>query len=124
VSGNHIYITDAGSRVWALDRRTGATLWRQDGLTGRELSAPAVQGRAVVVGDFDGYVHWLSQDDGEIIARKNLDKVWSEVSYVWEDEESDDDAVRRSISATPVVADGTLYVRDNRGALIAFTVSQ
>ena len=123
VSGNHIFITDAGSRVWALDKRTGATLWRQDGLIGRELSAPAVQGKAVVVADFDGYVHWLSQDDGAIVARKSLDKVWSELNYVWDDDESDD-VEHRSVSTPPMVADGTLYVRDNLGALTAFTVSQ
>lgn len=123
VSGVHIFITDAGSQVWALDKRTGATLWRQDGLIGRELSTPVVQGKAVVVADYDGYVHWLSQDDGEIIARESLDKVWSEVRYIWDDEESDEDA-HRTVSVSPIVSDGTLYVRDNLGALTAFAVSQ
>jgi outer membrane protein assembly factor BamB len=123
VSGNHIFITDAGSRVWALDKRTGATLWRQDSLFGRELSAPVVQGNTVVVADFDGYVHWLSQDDGEIVARQSLDHVWSEVRYLWDDEELDDEA-HRSVTVSPMVADGTLYVRDNLGALTAFALSQ
>jgi len=76
VSGNQLFITDAGSRVWALDGRTGATLWRQDSLVGREVSAPAVLGDTVIVADYDGFVHWLSQDDGEFIARNNLDYVW------------------------------------------------
>ncbi len=123
VSGDHIFVTDSGSRVWALDRRTGATLWRQDSLFGRELSAPVVQGNAVVVADYDGYVHWLSQDDGEIVARKNLGKVWATIRYVWDDDVSDEDT-HRSVSVPPMVADGTLYVRDNIGALTAFALSQ
>jgi len=119
----HIYITDAQSRVWALDGRTGATLWRQDGLLNREVSAPAVQGDTIVVADYDGFVHWLSQDDGGFVARKNLDMVWSEMRYVWDDEELADD-VHRSVSVPPVVAANTLYVRDNTGALAAFKLAK
>ncbi len=121
VSREQVFITDATSRVWALDGRTGATLWRQDGLLGRELSVPVMQGNTVVVADFDGFVHWLSRDDGDFVARKNLDKVWSTLRYVWDSDESVE-KVYRSISVSPLVAADTLYVRDNTGALAAFAL--
>jgi outer membrane protein assembly factor BamB len=123
VNGDRIFITDADSKVWALDGRAGATLWRQDNLSGREVSAPAVMGNAVVVADYDGFVHWLSLDDGGFVARKNLDEVWSSIRYVWEEDALADD-VHRSVSVPPLVVAGTLYVRDNTGALIAFTLSK
>jgi len=119
VNGGQIFITDATSRVWALDGRTGATLWRQDSLIGRELSAPVVQGDTVVVADYDGFVHWLSRDDGGFVARKNLDKVWSTMRYVWDSDEPAEE-VYRSVSVPPLVDAGILYIRDNVGALVAF----
>ena len=119
LSGNHIFITDAESKVWALDGRTGATLWRQDKLSNREVSAPAVLDNTVVVADYDGYVHWLSADDGEFIARKNIEQVWSKINYVWEDEEQPEKAFH-SVTVPPQVVADTLYVRDNTGALVAF----
>ncbi len=121
VSEEQIFITDATSRVWALDGRTGATLWRQDSLLGRELSVPVVQGNTVVVADYDGFVHWLSRDDGGFVARKSLDKVWSTLRYIWDSDESAE-KVYRSVSVSPLVDAGTLYVRDNTGALAAFAL--
>lgn len=68
-----LYVTDTDSYVWALDRRNSASLWRQDKLEHRQLTAPLGIGRYVVVGDFEGYVHWLSRDDGRILARVRVD---------------------------------------------------
>ena len=64
-----IYVTDEESHVWAFDRRTGASLWRQDGLARRGVTRPVEFGDHVVVADFEGYVHWLSIDDGRFAAR-------------------------------------------------------
>ena len=64
-----IYVTDEESHVWAFDRRTGASLWRQDGLARRGVTRPVELGDYVVVADFEGYVHWLSIDDGRFAAR-------------------------------------------------------
>ncbi|MDP1535559.1 MAG: outer membrane protein assembly factor BamB [Burkholderiales bacterium] len=64
-----VYITDERSAVQALDRSSGASLWKQDKLNGRWASAPLAMGRHVVVGDFEGYVHVLSREDGAFVAR-------------------------------------------------------
>lgn len=51
---------------------TGANAWRQEKLLNRDLSAPLALRRAVVVGDYAGYVHFLSPEDGAFLARVPL----------------------------------------------------
>jgi outer membrane protein assembly factor BamB len=65
----HLYVTTADSNVVALRRRDGTEVWRQDQLLRRSLTAPARHGDNLVVGDFDGYLHWLDAATGEVIAR-------------------------------------------------------
>src|SRR3546814_20454915 len=44
-------------------------MWAQPAMARRSLTSPAVQGDYAVVGDFDGYLHWLKLDTGELAAR-------------------------------------------------------
>jgi outer membrane protein assembly factor BamB len=69
VGARHLYVTDDRSAVLALDKTSGASVWRQDKLAGRIVSAPLALGRHVVVGDLEGYVHLLSSEDGSFAAR-------------------------------------------------------
>jgi len=66
---NNIYVTDADSEVVALNRRGGRPMWTHDKLRQRDLTAPTVMGEVLAVGDFEGYLHWLSVDDGSLLAR-------------------------------------------------------
>ncbi len=102
LSPDRVVLADPGGTVWALDRATGAAMWQQAGLVRRNLSAPAVQGDYAVVGDFDGYVHWLKLSDGTFAAR----------SRVGGD----------PVLAQPVVSDGILIVQNTEGELTAFEV--
>lgn len=96
---SNAYVSDARGHVYALDLRSGATVWKQDKLQARRLSAPAVTGDAVAVGDFDGYVHWLAREDGRFLARER--------------------AARAAVLA-PLVADGaSVYVTTQNGDLTA-----
>jgi outer membrane protein assembly factor BamB len=63
------YITDEKNAVIALDKSNGSSLWKQDKLAGRGVSAPLAFGRFVIVGDFEGYVHLISREDGSFAAR-------------------------------------------------------
>ena len=54
-------------------RADGAVVWEQDAMKRRGLTAPALDGDALVVGDFEGYVHWLDKATGEIVARRKTD---------------------------------------------------
>lgn len=69
LDSRNVYVTDDQSAVQAYDRRGGSGLWKQDKLKGRWATAPLAMGRYVVVGDFQGYVHVLSRDDGAFVAR-------------------------------------------------------
>jgi outer membrane protein assembly factor BamB len=69
VDARQVYVSDETDAVLALDRRDGGTLWKQAELSGRRLTAPAASDDYVVVGDFEGYVHWLSKDSGRIVGR-------------------------------------------------------
>jgi outer membrane protein assembly factor BamB len=69
----YLYVTDDKNAVLALDKGTGASIWRQDKLVRRDVSGPLAIGRYVVVGDLQGYVHVLSRDDGSFAARMATD---------------------------------------------------
>ncbi len=97
--GNALYVTDDNGHVLAFDRRTGASLWKQDALRGRRLNAPSVHGDFIVVGDYEGYVHWLARADGRFLARHRVG--------------------RRPIRAPAVAADGVLIVATTSGILSA-----
>jgi len=67
-----LYTDDQGN-VIALTRGAGTSVWRNDRLRYRQVSAPASVGRAAVVADYRGVVHWLSREDGSFMARANTD---------------------------------------------------
>lgn len=69
---NNIYLTDDRGNVLAFDQRTGASVWKQEQLRARQLNAPRYVNGLVAVGDFEGYVHWLSSDDGHFVARYRI----------------------------------------------------
>jgi outer membrane protein assembly factor BamB len=68
----NLYAVDEAGRVVALDLQAGASVWKQEGLRGRGLNAPTRIGDFVAVGDFEGYIHWLSAEDGRFVARHHL----------------------------------------------------
>jgi outer membrane protein assembly factor BamB len=65
----NIYVTDERGVVLAVDKDTGASVWRQDKLFMRRVSTPKVFGEYIVVGDYEGYVHFLRRDNGAFAAR-------------------------------------------------------
>ena len=101
MSNSAVVVTDPLGNVHGLDKNTGASLWQQTGLARRNVSAPAVQGDYVVVGDFEGYVHWLRLADGAFAARARMDG---------------------AITAQPVVSDGVVVLQSSEGQLAAFSL--
>ena len=69
----YLFVAEDKGAVTAFDKRSGTNLWRQDKLTARQLSTPAVYGRFVLVGDLQGYVHFISREDGSFAARVATD---------------------------------------------------
>ncbi len=68
-----LFLTDDRSRVLALDRGDGSVAWRQDAFAGRQMSAPTALGQEIAVGDVRGYLHFLSRDEGQVVARAETD---------------------------------------------------
>jgi outer membrane protein assembly factor BamB len=99
---NNVYITSDFDAVVALDREAGTQLWRQEALRLRDVTAPTRYANTLVVGDFEGYLHWLSPDNGEFLARER--------------------AAGDRISAPPLVVGQNVYVQGDDGTLAAFTL--
>jgi outer membrane protein assembly factor BamB len=95
----YLYLSDSHSEVSQLDQRNGASLWKQKDLHNRQLTEAVVYQNYVVVGDFEGFVHWLSTTDGRLLGRIKITK--------------------GPIEARPVVVDGVVYIYAKDGTLAA-----
>jgi outer membrane protein assembly factor BamB len=74
IDNRYVYVTDDKGAVHALDRNSGASIWKQDKLALRSLSRPlALGGGRVAVADYQGVVHLLRQEDGAFAARATTD---------------------------------------------------
>jgi outer membrane protein assembly factor BamB len=100
--GDAVYITDDQDYVWAVQDGSGDALWRQTRLLRRQVSAPAIVGDYVVVGDFEGYAHWIARNDGRFVARQKISEA--------------------AIRSKPVVKDGIVYFTAMDGEISAVRV--
>jgi outer membrane protein assembly factor BamB len=122
VDDNALYLSDEASDVWALSRSSGATLWKQAALHRRALSAPAQQGRYLVLGDYEGYLHWINKEDGRLAARSRVRTFFEHFPVKDEFDNSDYPEVRSQL-VTPLVEGTRVYGFDQRGVLDAYDVS-
>ena len=101
VDGGHIYIVDQNDRLLALTTDGGVTQWTQSDLLHRNLTAPVLYNGSLVVGDSEGYLHWINPDDGHFVAQQEVDS--------------------SGFLTEPVVADGKLLIQAKDGTLYAIT---
>lgn len=73
LDGRYLFVTDDKGAVYALDRLSGSSLWKQDKLLNRRVSGPVVRRGLVAVADAEGIVHFLSREDGSFVARQKTD---------------------------------------------------
>jgi outer membrane protein assembly factor BamB len=99
VFGTRLLVSDDSGVIWALDGETGAAAWTQEAFKYRKLSIPVAVGDYAVVADFEGYLHWLSPDDGRIVGRVH--------------------ATGDAVVAPPVAHGDRLYVLDRSGEVAA-----
>ena len=69
LDNRHLYVTDDKGAVHALDRDTGASVWKQDKLVSRSPGGPQLIGDYLAVIDFEGYAHLLNRNDGSLVGR-------------------------------------------------------
>lgn len=65
----YAYAADQRDTVYAFNLSNGEQVWKQDALRNRRLSGPAAVPQAVVFGDYEGYIHFLSRTDGQLLGR-------------------------------------------------------
>ena len=73
IDGRYIYVSDDKGAVHALDKASGASIWKQDKLSLRRFTAPLVRHGLVAVADVQGIVHFLDREDGSFAARLATD---------------------------------------------------
>lgn len=96
-----LYVTDSSDQVWAAQPSDGSGTWKQETLRYRRLTAPSIIDNLVVVGDFEGYVHWLSRADGRVVARQEV--------------------ADGPITARPLVTGGRVYLYGDDGTIAALS---
>jgi len=93
-----IYLSDTSGMVRAFGKEAGQLLWVQNQLKSRVLTGPALSGPHLVVGDAEGWVHWLSRTSGHLVTRIRAGN---------------------DVLVTPLVADNIVYIYTKDGRLIA-----
>ncbi|OKP03962.1 outer membrane protein assembly factor BamB [Xenorhabdus eapokensis] len=73
VTDNNIFIVDQDDHILSLRKSDGVTLWSQNNLLHRNLTAPEMYNGYLVVGDAEGYLHWLNMADGKFVAQNKVD---------------------------------------------------
>ena len=73
MDNRYLYISDDKGNVHALDKTTGASIWKQEKLNTRRPGAPQVLGDYLAVDDVQGYVHLLNRNDGSLVGRVATD---------------------------------------------------
>ena len=100
VQRTDLAVADRDGSLWLLDRRNGTTQWKLDDLARRGLTAPAIYNDQVVVGDAEGYLHWIDRETGQFTARQKIDG--------------------DGFASHPFVVGTTLYLQTHDGELMAF----
>jgi len=100
VERTNLAISESNGNLWMLDRRNGSTIWKVDRMSNRGLTRPTFYGGYVVVGDKEGYLHWLDTDIGSFVARVREGK--------------------KGFAVAPFTVGTTLYVFTQKGDLTAY----
>lgn len=101
LSGYDLFVSDAKSHIYSIDRREGQERWANNLLEWRNTTAAAVAGQHVLLGDDEGYLYWLDRDSGEFVSKLQLD---SDGLYI-----------------EPLVTKAYIFVQTRSGKLIAMS---
>ncbi|UGQ44878.1 outer membrane protein assembly factor BamB [Massilia endophytica] len=102
VDQRFVFVADDKGNVNSYSRDAGASAWKNDSLGNRVLSTPVSYGRVVAVGDYQGYVHLLSREDGSMLGRVETDG--------------------SAIKSAPQVAGNSMIFQTQAGTVAAITV--
>ncbi|MGF1763876.1 outer membrane protein assembly factor BamB [Aliivibrio kagoshimensis] len=95
--GGRIFVVTENDHVVAVDARSGTELWQNEQLENRLLTAPVLIEGHLVVGDSEGYLHWLSREDGSFVAQQQIND--------------------SGLTVAPILVDGSFVVTSRDGKL-------
>jgi outer membrane protein assembly factor BamB len=97
---NVVFGAESDGTLVAWRRSDGDKLWTNEQLKNRSLSTPLLVGSSIVVGDANGYVHFLSKDSGATLNRVTTDG--------------------SAVVAGPILVGQTVVVVSRRGGVFGF----
>ena len=125
--GNLYMVTDEDDLV-AIDRLNKRVSWRQNAFHGRRLTTPLRYKNLVIVGDYAGYIHALTQVEGDVAGRIHLGRDVIPPPRHGKDFIENHRRVRDvdevAVLAAPVVADDLVVVVSNTGYLAALKLKE
>ncbi len=101
VDTQQLFVVDQDDNVQAVSKNGGAVLWTQADLLHRQLTDPVIYENYIVVGDFEGYLYWLSKDNGNVVAKTQVSS--------------------SGLISKPLVVDNKIIVQAKNGDIYAFT---
>lgn len=123
---NAVYVVDNNSVIYGLDKRSGTENWKNEQFLGRKLSEPVLFDGYLVVGDYEGYVHFVSVETGEAVGRISVATLnkekWSparKIQFMYHTNDGDGE-----IASTPFVTENKLYILDTTGKLTALHIPE
>lgn len=100
----NLVIVDNNSHVFCVSLDDNHEIWHNLSLTNRKLTAPVIYGDYVVVGDLEGFIYFISLQDGSLVYK----------------EEIEDETPINSV----VAANGNLFVKTSDGDLSCLSYPQ
>ena len=97
-----LYVSDDKGLIYALDKTTGSTIWKNEKFSLRDSATPYAMEKHLVFGDYEGYLHVLNREDGKLAARLKLDD--------------------SAIQAQPIALDDGLLVQTRAGGLYSLSL--
>ena len=96
---NAVFVSETDGTIMALSRFTGREIWKKENLLYRSPTAPVIMDDSIVIGDLEGYLHWLDKATGETQERIRISK--------------------SKISNAPLVLNNAIYVLTDSGDLVS-----
>lgn len=98
----YLYVTGIDGSILALDKNSGSSIWKNEQMKLRRVTAPGVFGDYLAVGDYEGYLHILRREDGRLVARSKTDT--------------------SPVQSAPVPLGEGLFIQTRKGGLFSFLI--
>jgi len=100
---DRIYLADQQGNIRAYNANDGKLIWQQNQLIARNLSSPAIIKNNLLVGDAEGWLHWINKETGQFVARSK--------------------ASDSAIESAPLIENNIAYISTKNGQISKWTLN-